>query len=154
GVKRALAYASIAALAQDKVTAITALHLGLKDAQLLSYEQRITYLPAMAGAATAVDVEEGLAVLNQLIASYNDADLRPRKSKFSSWNSGVFDGPRMVFGPMGFTEVVSTGSRMLPFSLKVPGVDAYSLDGFVAHAKSMDFLRLSSAFDNLHNDVQ
>jgi hypothetical protein len=121
---------------------------------LLSYEQRMALLSALAAAAIPVDSVEGQAALSLLITSYNDANSTPRKTRFRPSDTGAFDGPRIVFGPAGFTEVVRAGSRQESFRLTVPGVGAFSLEAFIAQAKDVDFMRLNAAVAGLRNEVQ
>lgn len=154
GVKLGLLFAGILATSPDPVTALSALHLGVKDAELLSYEQRMALLPALGAACMKVDAEESLSVLRQIIGAYNDANVSPRKARFAPWDTGVFDGRRIVFGPAGFTEVIHTGTRQQSFSLKAPGVTAFSLEAFIAQAKDLDFPQLAAAIGELHNELQ
>jgi hypothetical protein len=154
GVKRSLLYAGIVATAANRLTAIMALHLGLKDAELLSYEQRMALLPAFAAACMAVDRDETQGVLNQLIASSNDASTTPRKSRFDPKDTRAFDGARVLFGPGGFQETVQSARGRQNFSLKVTGVSAFSLESFIAQAKSMDFMQLEATVEGLRNELQ
>lgn len=154
GVKRALLYAGIVATAADRLTAIFALHLGLKDADLLSYEQRMALLPALAAAASAVDRDETQAVLSLLIASANGANTMPRKSRFNPKDSVSFDGNRILFGPGGFQEVIQGAQGRQSFPLKVTGVNAFSLEQFIAQEKGEDLMRLEATVETLHNELQ
>ena len=154
GVKRALLYAGIVATAENRITAILALHLGMKDADLLSYEQRMSVLPALATAASAVDRDETQAVLSLLIASLNDANANPRKIRFDPKYSFGFDGPRVLMGRGGFLEVIQAGQRRQSFPLKVTGVSAFSLEDFIAQAKGVDFMRLQASVGTLRNELQ
>jgi len=154
GVKRALLYAGVVATAANRLTAIFALHLGLKDADLLSYEQRMALLPALAAAARPVDRDETQAVLSLLIASINDASTTPRKSRFDPKYSLPFDGPRVVFGPGGFQEAIQGAQGRASFPLKVTGVNAFSLEQFIGQAKSEDFMRLEASVGTLRNEFQ
>lgn len=154
GVKRALLYAGIVASAENRVTAIMALHLGMKDAELLSYEQRIAMLPALGTAASGVDRDETQAVLSLMIASLNDANANPRKIKFDPTYFFPFDGPRVLMGPDGFVEVVRDERHTLTFPLKVTGVGAYSLADFITKSKGVDFMRLQASVETLRNELQ
>ena len=122
GAKRALLYAGVAATSTNSLTAILALHLGMKDADLLSYEQRIAMLPALGTAASVVDRDETQAVLNLLIASINDADKNPRKLRFDPKNTSGLDSPRVLCGPGGFQESIQGLQGRQSFPLKVGGV--------------------------------
>jgi hypothetical protein len=153
GVKRTLLYAGIVGTASKSLTAISALHLGLKDAELLSYEQRMAVLPALAAACMPVDRDETQAVLSQLITSYNDATTSPRKTRFDPKNDGPFDGQRVIFGRAGFVEVVQGGQHQQSFPLRVTGVSAFSLEDFLTQAKDMDFPRLVATVEQLRDEI-
>ena len=154
GVKRALLYAGIVVSAENRVTAIMALHLGMKDADLLSYEQRIAMLSALGTAASGADRDETQAVLSLLIASLNDANANPRKVKFDPTYFFPFDGPRVLMGSDGFVEVVRDNSRTVGFPLKVTHVEAYSLADFITQSKGVDFMRLQASVETLRNELQ
>jgi hypothetical protein len=154
GVKRALLYAGVVATSTNHVTSILALHLGLKDADLLSYEQRMAMLPALGTASSAVDRDETQAVLSLLIASLNDAGNNPRKVRFDPRYSFGFDGPRALSGPGGFQEVIQGLQGRQSFPLKVTGVNAFSLEGFIAQAKDVDFMRLEASVETLWSELQ
>lgn len=154
GVKRALLYAGIVATSKDRIMALFALHFGMKDADLLSYEQRTALLPALATASSGVDRDETQAVLSLLIASLNDANNNPRKIKFDAKYSFGFDGPRVLFGSGGFQEVIQGAQGRQSFPLQVTGVGAFSLEGFIAQAKGVDFMRLQASVETLRNELQ
>ncbi len=154
GVKRSLLFAGVAATAANRLTAIMALHLGMKDAELLSYEQRIAFLSALAASSLQADRDEAQAVLNLLISSSNDDATSPRKSRFDPKDSGPFDSRRVLFGSGGFIETVQAAHGRQNFSLKVTGVSAYSLEAFIAQAKAMDFMQLEATVEGLHNELQ
>lgn len=154
GVKRALLYAGIVGSADNRVTAIFALHLALKDADLLSYEQRMAMLSALATAASGVDRDETQAVLSLLIASLNDANTNPRKLKFDPKYSFGFDGPRVLLESQGFLEAIQGTQGRQSFKLNVPGIGAYSLADFIAQAKGVDFMRLEASVGTLHSELQ
>jgi hypothetical protein len=154
GVKRALLYAGVVATSTNRLTSIFALHLGLRDADLLSYEQRMAMLPALGTASSAVDRDETQAVLSLLIASLNDADNNPRKIKFDPRYSFAFDGPRALSGSGGFQEVIQGLQGRQSFPLKVTGVNAFSLEGFIAQAKNVDFMRLEASVETLRSELQ
>ena len=154
GLKRALLYAGVVAASSNRLTAIFALHLGLKDADLLSYEQRMAVLAALATAASGVDRDETQAVLSSMIASANGANFSPRKSRFDPKSPFSFDGPRILRGPDGFQELIQGAHGRATFPLKVTGVTAFSLEDFVAQAKGVDFMRLAATVEGLHNELQ
>jgi len=154
GVKRALVYAGIVATSADRVTAIFALHFGLKDADLLSYEQRTAVLPALATASSGVDRDETQAVLGLLIAALNDANTNPRKIRFDPRSPFSFDGPRILFGSSGFEEVVQGNQGRQTFPLRVTGANAFSLADFIGQAKGVDFMRLEASVQGLRNELQ
>jgi hypothetical protein len=154
GVKRALLYAGVVATSTNHLTSILALHLGLKDADLLSYEQRMAMLPALGTASSAVDRDETQAVLSLLIASLNDANNNPRKIRFDPRDSFGFDGPRALSGPGGFQEVIQGLQGRQSFPLKVTGLNAFSLEGFIAQAKDVDFMRLEASVETLRSELQ
>ena len=154
GVKRSLLYAGIVATTENRLVAIPALHVGLKDAELLSYEQRMAMLPALATACSPIDSDETQAVLSQLIEAYNGAAIAPHKVRFDAKSSGAFDGQRVLFGSGGFLEVVQGSQGRQNFTLKVTGVTAFSLEAFISQAKHADFLRLVATVEGLHNEVQ
>jgi hypothetical protein len=154
GVKRALLYAGIVGSAENRISAIMALHAGMKDAELLSYEQRIAILSALGTAASGVDRDETQAVLSLLIASLNDANTNPRKIKFDPTYFFAFDGPRVLMGPDGFLEMVRDKGHTAYFPLKVTHVDAYSLADFITHAKGVDFMRLQAWVETLRSELQ
>ncbi len=154
GAKRALLYAGVAATSTNSLTAILALHLGLKDADLLSYEQRMAMLPALGTAASVVDRDETQAVLDLLIASMNDADKNPRKVRFDPKNSFGLDSPRVLCGPGGFQESIQGLQGRQSFPLKVVGVNAFSLADFITQAKRVDFMRLEASVEGLRNELQ
>jgi hypothetical protein len=154
GAKRALLYAGVAATSTNGLTAIFALHLGLKDTDLLSYEQRIAMLSALGTAASVVDRDETQAILNLLISSLNDADKNPRKLRFDPKNSFGLDSPRVLCGPGGFRESIEGLQGRQSFPLKVVGVNAFSLADFIAQAKRVDFMRLEASVEALRNELQ
>ena len=154
GVKRALLYAGVVARSDNRLTAIFALHLGLKDADLVSYEQRIAILSALATAASGVDRDETQAALSLLIASLNDANNNPRKVKFDPRYAFGFDGPRVLSAVGELREVIQGTQVRQSFPLKVTGVNAYSLADFIAQAKGVDFMRLQSSVETVRNELQ
>ena len=154
GAKRALLYAGIVATAHDGLTAIMALHLGLKDAELLSYEQRMAVLPALATAASGVDRDETQAVLSSIVSSANGANTSPRQRRFDPKSPFSFDGPRVLCGPGGFQEWIQGAQGRVSFPLKVTGVKAFSFEDFVIQAKGVDFMRLAATVEGLHNELQ
>jgi hypothetical protein len=153
GAKRALVYAGVVATSGNRLTAIFALHLGLKDADLLSYEQRMALLPALATAASGVDRDETQAVLSSIVSSQNDANTSPRKSRFDPRSSLAFDGPRILCGPGGFQESIQGAQGRVTFPLQVTGAAAFSLQDFIAQAKNVDFMRLEATVEGLHNEL-
>jgi hypothetical protein len=154
GAKRALLYAGVAATSSNSLTALFALHLGIGDADLLSYEQRIATLSALGTAVSAVDRDETQAVLSLLIASMNDADRNPRKLRFDPKNSFELDSPRVLCGTGGFHESIQGLQGRQSFPLKVAGVNAFSLADFIAQAKGVDFMRLEASVELLRNELQ
>lgn len=154
GMKRALLYAGVVATSSNRLTAIFALHLGLKDAELLSYEQRMAVLPALATAASGVDRDETQAVLSSIIASANGANTSPRKSRFDPKYPFSFDGPRVLRGPDGFQELIEGAQGRATFPLEVAEVTAFSLEDFIAQAKNVDFMRLEATVEGLRNELQ
>lgn len=153
GVKRALLYAGVVATSSNPLTAIFALHLGLKDADLLSYEQRIAVLPTLATAASTVDRDETQAVLSAMIAAANGANTSPRRTKFDPRSPFAFDGPRVLRGPSGFQESIQGEQGRATFPLKVTGASAFSLEDFIAQAKNVDFMRLEASVESLHGEL-
>ncbi len=155
GIKRSMLYIGMIAGSRSPDVALGLVPLAAKDVSTLPAEQRVRLLSALAASLIRVDTETSFAILNQLIAAYNDVRANPRRGKFepAKVSRATSDSSLILPGNRGFYEAVQTQRGRRNFGLHVPGVDAFTLTAFLAAADPKDYERLSAAILGLRDET-
>lgn len=162
GIKRSLLYISMISTAPNRDAAMQLLPLASKDIAPLPAEQRVRLLSALAAGLVRTDVESALGVLNQLIAAYNDVRANPRRGKFdpasvrrtfNPRSDGSSDSSLILAGNRGFYEAVQTQRGRHNFGLRVPGVSAFTMAGFLSGSGAIDPDRMSAMLPSLRDET-
>jgi hypothetical protein len=155
GIKRSMLYIGLIAGSTRPDLALGLVPLAGKDIAQLPAEQRVRLFAALAASLVRVDTESSFAILNQLVAAYNDVRTNPRRGKFdpAGVRRATSDSSLILPGTRGFYEAVQTQRGRRNFGLHVPGVDAFTLQAFLAAADPRDYERLSAAILGLRDEA-
>jgi hypothetical protein len=164
GIKRALLYAAVVGGAASRETALSSLHLALRDVQLLPAEQRACVLSALASATLPVDRDNAFPVIASLIDALNAADANPRRGRFdpkslraifSRMNDTSTDSALIACGARGAYEVVDGGSERRSFALRAGAVETFTLPAFLERISTeIDFDRLEACLLSLRDETR
>jgi hypothetical protein len=161
GVKPALLYAGAVAAAHDPNSALGYFQLGLRDAEVLPAEQRLTVMVALTAVMLPRDQDNGLFGLRQVVQAANEADMTPHEGHFdpqviykiySSDSTTATDSPLVIANSRCTCEVVDTRFGRHNFTLKVTGVTTLTLSALVRNASGIDPRRLESVLIGLQDE--
>jgi hypothetical protein len=164
GVKRALLYAAVMSGGADRATALSSLHLALRDVQLLPAEQQACVLSALAAATLPVDRDNAFTVVGSLVDALNAAGINPRRGRFdpqslravfSQMNDASTDSALIACGARGAYEVLDGGSERRSLALRAGAVDTFTLPAFIERISTeIDFDRLEAYVISLRDETR
>jgi hypothetical protein len=161
GVKPALLYAGAVAAAHDANSALGYFQLGLRDAEVLPAEQRLTVTVALAAVMLPRDQENGLFGLRQVVEAANEAYMTPHEGRFdpqviykfySADSTTATDSSLVIANSRCTCEVVDTRFGRHNFNLKVPGVTTLTLSGLIRNVLGIDPRQLESVLMGLQDE--